>query len=84
MVTEVGDVPYYDRKDAFWKVFNKEGVGGALLPIWAARNIAGFYLGPRETARANTISVDREELNRYVGEYWNRQRPHSTFLQIFG
>lgn len=84
LVTEVGDVPYYDRKDAFWKVFNKEGVGGALLPIWAARNIASFYLGPRQTARANTISVDREELNRYVGEYWNRQRPHSTFLQIFG
>lgn len=84
LVTGVGDVPYYDRKDAFWKVFNQEGVGGALLPIRAARNIASFYLGPRESRPVSAIHSDPDALRRYVGEYWNRQRPHSTFLQIFG
>lgn len=83
-VTEVGDVPYYDRKDQFWKVFNQDGVGSAWLPFRMAYTIASFYLGPREFAPTANTDVKAEALKRFEGTYWNRQRAHSTFVQIFG
>ena len=82
-VSEVGDVPYYDRKDAFWKAKNETGVGNALLPFRAAYELASFYIGER-TFEATSGLGQKIDLSRYEGEYWNRQRQHSTFLRLFG